>query len=56
MDLFRSILDSFIDEHHELVALANAIDWSYFEKEFSCYELGSPSVPLRQIIGCLLLK
>ena len=34
------------------------IDWSYFEKEFSCYysEFGAPSVPLRQIIGCLLLK
>ena len=58
MDLFRPMLDSFIDERHELVALANAIDWSYFEKEFSCYysEFGAPSVPLRQIIGCLLLK
>ena len=58
MDLFRPMLDSFIDERHELVALANAIDWSYFGKEFSCYysEFGAPSVPLRQISGCLLLK
>ena len=55
MDLFRPMFDSFIDECHELVVLANAIDWSYFEKEFSCYysEFGAPSVPLRQIIGCL---
>ena len=34
-DLFCPMLDSFINEHRELVGLVNAIDWSYFEKEFS---------------------
>ena len=34
-DMFRPILDDFIDLDHELVLLANKIDWTYFEKEFA---------------------
>lgn len=34
-DLFRPILKDFIDMNHELVLLADTIDWSYFEKEFA---------------------
>jgi len=57
-DLFRPLLEDFIDMNHELVLLANKIDWSYFEKEFSSYysKNGAPSVPIRLMIGCLLLK
>ena len=33
--MFRPILDDFIDLDHELVLLANKIDWTYFEKEFA---------------------
>jgi IS5 family transposase len=57
-DLFRPILDDFIDMDHELVLLANKIDWDYFEKEFSpCYsDQGAPSVPIRLMVGCLMLK
>ena len=57
-DLFRPMLKDFIDPSHELVLLANTIDWQYFEDEFSPLysNLGSPSVPLRLMIGCLLLK
>jgi len=57
-DLFRPFLEDFIDMHHELVLLAQTIDWSYFEKEFSSYysDKGAPSVPIRLMIGCLLLK
>ena len=36
-DLFRPLLEDFIDMNHELVLLADQIDWSYFEKEFSIY-------------------
>ncbi len=37
-DLFRPILEDFIDMSHELVLLSNKIDWDYFEKEFApCY-------------------
>jgi len=56
--MFRPILDDFIDMDHELVLLANKIDWAYFEKEFApCYsEQGAPSVPIRLMVGCLMLK
>lgn len=33
-ELFRPLLTSFIDMSHELVLLADTIDWSYFENEF----------------------
>ena len=57
-DLFRPLLEDFIDMHHELVLLAQIIDWSYLEKEFSQYysDKGAPSVPIRLMVGCLLLK
>ena len=58
-DIFRPMLKDFIDPSHELILLANTIDWQYFEDEFSyfyCADNGSPSVPLRLMVGCLLLK
>lgn len=57
-DLFRPLLREFIDMEHPLVLLAHKIDWSYFEKEFApLYSYtGQPSMPLRFMIGCLLLK
>jgi len=57
-DLFLPILDDFIDMDHELVLLANKIDWGYFEKEFAPYhsDQGAPSVPIRLMVGCLMLK
>jgi IS5 family transposase len=58
-DMFRPMLKDFIDPQHELILLANIIDWQYFENEFSqyfCENNGRPSVPLRVMIGCLMLK
>jgi IS5 family transposase len=57
-NMFFALLSEFIDMNHELVLLAKKINWSYFEKEFSpLYSTtGQPSVPLRLMIGCLLLK
>jgi IS5 family transposase len=57
-ELFRPLLVDLIDKHHELVLLADAIDWSYFEKEFSSLysHVGQRSVPIRLMVGCLLLK
>lgn len=57
-DLFNPLLSDFINMQHELVLLSRKIDWQYFEKEFSSLysSIGQPSVPLRMIIGCLLLK
>ncbi|MFV0468990.1 MAG: IS5/IS1182 family transposase, partial [Dysgonomonas sp.] len=49
---------SFINPNHELVKLAQAIDWSSLEKEFEVYfsEVGRPSVPIRKMVGLMLLK
>ena len=58
-DLFRPMLVDFIDSSHELVLLSKKIDWDYFEKEFSPYytlDNGAPSVPIRLMVACLLLK
>ncbi|MDY9918104.1 MAG: transposase [Proteiniphilum sp.] len=57
-DLFRPMLKDFIDSKHELVLLADKIDWEYFENEFSPLysEKGAPSVPIRLMVGCLMLK
>ena len=57
-ELFRTRLEDMIDPNHELALLANKIDWQYFEKEFKDYysNKGAPSIPLRTMIGCLMLK
>ena len=57
-DLFRPMLKDFINMKHELVLLAEKIDWNYFEEEFSPFysEKGGPSVPIRLMVGCLMLK
>jgi IS5 family transposase len=57
-ELFRPMLVDIIDPHHELVLLADRINWSYFEKEFSpLYStVGQSSVPVRLMVGCLILK
>jgi len=57
-DLFRPMLKDFIDPKHKLALLADSIDWNYFEEEFKSYysENGAPSVPIRLMVGCLILK
>jgi IS5 family transposase len=57
-EFFRPLLEDFIDMRHELVLLGNKIDWNYFEKGFAPYysNTGAPSVPVRLMVGCLMLK
>jgi len=57
-DLFRPLLKEFINLDHELVLLANTIDWNYFEDEFSSLysNTGKPAMPIRLMVGSLLLK
>jgi len=57
-ELFRPLLSDMIDPNHELALLADKIDWDYFEQEFSpLYSaVGQPGVPIRLMVGCLLLK
>ncbi len=48
----------FIDPAHELCHLAKKINWDDVEKEFSQYysTKGAPSVPVRIMVGLILLK
>jgi len=52
------LLIDFIDLTHELVLLSNEIDWKYFEQEFDEFysSVGRPSMPVRLMVGCLMLK
>jgi len=51
-NLFNPLLTDFIDMGHELVLLANKIEWRYFEKEFSdFYSIkGQPAVTIRIMV------
>jgi len=44
--------------NHELVLLADKIDWKYFEKSFTpnYSNTGQPAMPIRLMVGCLMLK
>jgi IS5 family transposase len=57
-DFFKPLLKEFINLKHELALLADKIDWTYFEKEFSEYysNTGKPSMPIRLMVGSLMLK
>lgn len=57
-NLFQPLLKEFIDMSHEMVLLADRIDWQYFENEFSEHysNTGQPSMPIRFMVGCLMLK
>jgi len=57
-DLFLPLLRDFIDMGHELVLLSQKIDWKHFESTFSGYysHTGQQSMPIRLMVGCLMLK
>ena len=58
-DLFRLRLEQMIDSRHELVRLADLIDWSRFDAEFDGLfhpSRGAPAVPTRMIAGLHYLK
>lgn len=59
MSIFEVALESFIDMSHELVLLSKRIDWSAVESDFAeyyCADNGRPSVPIRTMVGMMLLK
>ncbi len=58
MDLFRPMLHEFINMNHELVILSHKIDWKSFERTFAKFYSfrGKPSMPIRFMVSCLLLK
>jgi len=58
LEMFKTVLTTFINPQHELCLLAKEIDWECLEKEFAPLyaEVGRPSIPIRTIVGLLLLK
>jgi IS5 family transposase len=58
LSIFDTPLERFINLEHELVILSGQIDWDSIEQEFSVYysDIGRPSVPIRRMVGLLLLK
>jgi len=58
LNIFDTPIKNFINLDHELCELSRRIDWEAIEKDFSEYysEIGRPSVPIRKMVGLLLLK
>jgi len=58
LEMFKTVLTSFIHPDHKLCLLAREIDWASLEKEFAPLygNVGRPSIPIRTIVGLLLLK
>ncbi len=57
-DLFRARLDQIINMKHELVVLADKIDWTWLDAELaeSFSDQGHPAEPVRFMIGMFMLK
>lgn len=58
IEMFKIVLTSFIHPEHELCLLAKKIDWKNLDEEFTPLygKVGRPSIPIRTIVGLLLLK
>jgi IS5 family transposase len=59
LNIFKIPLKQFIDHDHELCLLSKKIDWEKVEEDFSqyyCLDNGRPSIPIRKIVGVILLK
>lgn len=57
-DLFRSRLDQIINMQHELVLLADRIDWQHLDAKLEPFyaQTGRPAIASRLMIGLHLLK
>ena len=57
-NLFLPILKDIVNPNHELILLAHKIDWQELEDEFSPLysHTGQPGMPIRMMVGLLLLK
>ncbi|MEW8056621.1 MAG: IS5 family transposase [Candidatus Thiodiazotropha sp.] len=57
--LFGNDLLSQLDPKDPLIILSEAIEWSVFEQEFSRFyspDIGRPAIPIRRLVGLLILK
>jgi IS5 family transposase len=59
LNMYQVPLLQFIDLSHELCQIAEQIDWDALERDLSdyyCVDNGRPSIPIRKIVGVILLK
>lgn len=59
LNIFKVPLLSFIRKDHELCLLAEKINWDSVENDFMeyyCLDNGRPSIPIRKIVGVILLR
>jgi IS5 family transposase len=59
LNMYQVPLIQFIDKSHELCQAAEQIDWDELERDLSdyyCVDNGRPSIPIRKIVGVILLK
>ena len=57
-NMFSPLLSDFIDMNHELILLSQKVDWKHIDSSLSGYysHTGQPSMPIRFMVGCLMLK
>ena len=58
-DLFRHRLENILNMKHELIRLAELIDWSSLAEDFGSFyseEVGRPGKPIRLMAGLILLQ
>ena len=53
-NLLGNTLDELLNPKHELYLLTKAIDWDYFDREFSIFysDQGRPAHPIRLMVHC----
>jgi IS5 family transposase len=59
LNMFQVPLKQFINESRELVQLSKKIDWESLESDLSvyyCEDNGRPGVPIRLIVGIIMLR
>ena len=58
LNMYKTPLIHFIDTSHELCQLTERIDWNKLEEEFKDFyaQLGRPSIPIRKMVGLVVLK
>ncbi len=58
LEMFKTVLTSFIPPNHKLCLLAGEIDWDNLEKEFAPLygSTGRPSIPIRTIVALLFAR
>jgi len=59
LEIFKTPLEYFIKQDHELVLLSRKINWDALEdtlSEYYCHNNGRPGIPIRTIAGVIILK